>query len=173
MEIREMNIEQVDARLAAIAEEIKSADKEGLNALNAEMDAIEARKAQLNAENRASAVAAIKEHSVPVNGSDDIARVGTVSSGDESIGKLIAEAMEKVGTEGVITIDYNAFLYCRDLESVVIPEGVTTINSGSFYGCTALKSVKLPDSLSTIDTYLFGNCSALTSITSTPSVWHR
>ena len=53
----------------------------------------------------AAAVAAIKEHSVPVNGSDDIARVGTVSSGDESIGKLIAEAMEKVGTEGVITIE--------------------------------------------------------------------
>ena len=52
-----------------------------------------------------AAVAAIKEHSVPVNGSDDIARVGTVSSGDESIGQLIAEAMEKVGTEGVITIE--------------------------------------------------------------------
>lgn len=52
-----------------------------------------------------AAVAAIKEHSVPVNGSDDIARVGTVSSGDESIGKLIAEAMDKVGTEGVITIE--------------------------------------------------------------------
>ena len=41
-----------------------------------------------------AAVAAIKEHSVPVNGSADIARVGTVSSGDESIGALIAEAME-------------------------------------------------------------------------------
>ena len=52
-----------------------------------------------------AAVSAIKEHSVPVNGSDDIARVGTVSSGDESVGKLIAEAMEKVGTEGVITIE--------------------------------------------------------------------
>ncbi len=52
-----------------------------------------------------AAVAAIKEHSVPVNGSDDIARVGTVSSGDESIGALIAEAMDKVGTEGVITIE--------------------------------------------------------------------
>ena len=51
------------------------------------------------------AVAAIKEHSVPVNGSADIARVGTVSSCDESIGALIAEAMEKVGTEGVITIE--------------------------------------------------------------------
>ena len=51
------------------------------------------------------AVAAIKENSVPVNGSEDIARVGTVSSGDEAIGALIAEAMEKVGTEGVITIE--------------------------------------------------------------------
>ncbi len=52
-----------------------------------------------------AAVAAIKEHSVPVSGTADIARVGTVSSGDESIGALIAEAMEKVGTEGVITIE--------------------------------------------------------------------
>ncbi|MCD7756275.1 MAG: chaperonin GroEL [Firmicutes bacterium] len=52
-----------------------------------------------------TAVASIKEHSVPVNGSADIARVGTVSSGDESVGALIAEAMEKVGTEGVITIE--------------------------------------------------------------------
>ncbi len=53
----------------------------------------------------AEAVAAIKEHSVAINGADDIARVGAVSSGDESIGTLIAEAMEKVGTEGVITIE--------------------------------------------------------------------
>ena len=53
----------------------------------------------------AAAVEAIKEHSVAVNGIADIARVGTVSSGDESIGALIAEAMEKVGTEGVITIE--------------------------------------------------------------------
>ena len=52
-----------------------------------------------------AAVAAIKEYSVAVNGIEDIARVGTVSSGDESIGALIAEAMEKVGTEGVITIE--------------------------------------------------------------------
>ena len=52
-----------------------------------------------------AAVESIKANSVPVNGSADIARVGTVSSGDESIGALIAEAMEKVGTEGVITIE--------------------------------------------------------------------
>ena len=53
----------------------------------------------------AAAVEAIKANSVPVSDSDSIARVGTVSSGDETIGKLIAEAMEKVGKEGVITID--------------------------------------------------------------------
>ena len=52
-----------------------------------------------------AAVEAIKANSVPVNGSADIARVGTVSSGDEAIGALIAEAMDKVGTEGVITIE--------------------------------------------------------------------
>ena len=52
-----------------------------------------------------AAVAAIRKNSVPVNGSKDIARVGTVSSGDAAIGKLISQAMEKVGTEGVITIE--------------------------------------------------------------------
>ena len=51
------------------------------------------------------AVAAIKQHSETVKGSDDIARVGTVSSGDEEIGKLIAEAMEKVSASGVITVE--------------------------------------------------------------------
>ena len=52
-----------------------------------------------------AAVEAIKANSVPVSGSEDIARVGTVSSGDAAIGDLIAEAMAKVGTEGVITIE--------------------------------------------------------------------
>ena len=52
-----------------------------------------------------AAVEAIKANSVPVNGSEDIARVGAVSSGDPAIGELIAEAMKKVGTEGVITIE--------------------------------------------------------------------
>ena len=53
----------------------------------------------------AAAVEAIKSNSVPVSDSAAIARVGTVSSGDETIGKLIAEAMEKVGKEGVITVE--------------------------------------------------------------------
>ena len=52
-----------------------------------------------------TAVETIKANSEAVKGSDDIARVGTVSSGDETIGKLIAEAMEKVSTSGVITIE--------------------------------------------------------------------
>ena len=53
----------------------------------------------------AAATEAMRANSQKVNGSDDIARVGTVSSGDETIGKLIAEAMEKVGHDGVITIE--------------------------------------------------------------------
>ncbi len=52
-----------------------------------------------------AAVAAIKENSHPVNGSADIARVGAVSSGDDAIGTLIAEAMEKVSADGVITVE--------------------------------------------------------------------
>ena len=52
-----------------------------------------------------AAVEAVKAASVPVSGSKDIARVGTISSGDEVIGSLIAEAMEKVSQNGVITIE--------------------------------------------------------------------
>ena len=53
----------------------------------------------------ATAVEAIKANSEAIKGSDDIARVGAVSSGDDEIGKLIAEAMEKVTSAGVITIE--------------------------------------------------------------------
>ena len=53
----------------------------------------------------AAAVEAVKAISKPVSGSKDIARVGTISSGDEVIGSLIAEAMEKVSQNGVITIE--------------------------------------------------------------------
>ena len=52
-----------------------------------------------------AAVGAMKGISQPVSGSKDIARVGTISSGDEHIGALIAEAMEKVSQNGVITIE--------------------------------------------------------------------
>ena len=52
-----------------------------------------------------AAVAALVAHSKKVNGSADIARVGTISAGDEVIGQLIADAMEKVTADGVITIE--------------------------------------------------------------------
>ena len=52
-----------------------------------------------------AAVAEIKADSQPVSGSDDIARVGTISSSDAQIGSLIADAMEKVGQNGVITVE--------------------------------------------------------------------
>ena len=52
-----------------------------------------------------AAVAALVANSKKVNGSDDIARVGTISAGDEVIGQLIADAMEKVTADGVITIE--------------------------------------------------------------------
>jgi len=51
------------------------------------------------------AVDSIKKNSKKVKGSDDITRVASVSSGDETIGKLISEAMEKVSADGVITIE--------------------------------------------------------------------
>ncbi|MBE6979839.1 MAG: chaperonin GroEL [Ruminococcaceae bacterium] len=77
--------------------------REGLKNLSAGANPMVMRKGIEKAVD--AAVAAIKANSVPVSGSEDIARVGTVSSGDEAIGALIAEAMEKVGTEGVITIE--------------------------------------------------------------------
>ena len=77
--------------------------REGLKNLSAGANPIVMRKGIEKAVE--AAVAAIKEHSVPVSGSADIARVGTVSSGDSAFGELIAVAMDKVGTEGVITIE--------------------------------------------------------------------
>ena len=81
----------------------QSITREGLKNLSAGANPMVMRKGIEKAVD--TAVDAIKSHSVPVSGSEDIARVGTVSSGDESIGRLIAEAMEKVGTDGVITIE--------------------------------------------------------------------
>ena len=77
--------------------------REGLKNLSAGANPMVMRKGIEKAV--AAAVAAIKAASVPVSDSAAIARVGAVSSGDESIGALIAEAMEKVGTDGIITIE--------------------------------------------------------------------
>ena len=75
-----------------------------------------------------AAVAAIKAQSQKVNGTDDIARVGAVSSGDENIGKLIAEAMEKVSADGVITIEESktAETYSEVVEGMMFDRGYIT-----------------------------------------------
>ena len=77
--------------------------REGLKNLSAGANPMVMRKGIEKAV--AAAVASIRANSVPVSDSAAIARVGTVSSGDESVGALIANAMEKVGTEGIITIE--------------------------------------------------------------------
>ena len=77
--------------------------REGLKNLAAGANPIVMKKGMAKAVD--AAVASIHAQSQKVNGSDDIARVGTVSSGDAFIGKLIAEAMEKVSADGVITIE--------------------------------------------------------------------
>ena len=75
-----------------------------------------------------AAVAAIVEHSQKVSGSDDIARVATISSGDEAIGKLIAEAMEKVSADGVITLEESktAETYSEVVEGMQFDRGYIT-----------------------------------------------
>ncbi len=76
-----------------------------------------------------AAVAAIAANSQKVNGSKDIARVGTVSAGDEQVGNLIAEAMEKVTADGVITIEENkttAETYTEIVEGMQFDRGYLT-----------------------------------------------
>ncbi len=75
-----------------------------------------------------TAVESIRANSQKVNGTDDIARVGTVSSGDETIGKLIAEAMEKVSHDGVITIEESktAETYSEVVEGMMFDRGYIT-----------------------------------------------
>ena len=77
----------------------------------------------------AAAVESVKEHSQKVNGSKDIARVGTVSAGDAEIGQLIADAMEKVTADGVITIEENkttAETYTEVVEGMQFDRGYVT-----------------------------------------------
>ena len=76
----------------------------------------------------AAAVTAIKNISQPVSGSKDIARVGTISSGDELIGSLISDAMEKVSQNGVITIEESktAETYSEVVEGMQFDRGYLT-----------------------------------------------
>lgn len=72
-----------------------------------------------------AAVKSLATHSKKVSGSEDIARVGTVSSGDESVGRQIADAMEKVTADGVITIEESksAETYCEVVEGMQFDRG--------------------------------------------------
>ncbi|MDR2420811.1 MAG: chaperonin GroEL [Oscillospiraceae bacterium] len=76
----------------------------------------------------AAAVEAIRANSQPVSGSKDIARVGAVSSGQEEIGTLIAEAMEKVSRNGVITVEESktAETYSEVVEGMQFDRGYIT-----------------------------------------------
>ena len=75
-----------------------------------------------------AAVDAIRTNSQPVSGSGDIARVGAISSSDEHIGKLIAEAMEKVSQNGVITVEESktAETYSEVVEGMQFDRGYVT-----------------------------------------------
>ena len=100
--------------------------REGLKNLAAGANPVVMKKGMAKAVE--TAVEAIKANSQKVNGTDDIARVGTVSSGDEFIGKLIAEAMEKVSADGVITIEESktAETYSEVVEGMMFDRGYIT-----------------------------------------------
>ena len=100
--------------------------REGLKNLAAGANPIVMKKGMSKAVD--AAVSAIRAQSKPVNGTEDIARVGTVSSSDETIGALIAEAMEKVSADGVITIEESktAETYSEVVEGMMFDRGYIT-----------------------------------------------
>ena len=99
---------------------------EGLKNLAAGANPIVVKKGMAKAVE--AAVAEVKKQAKTVDGSKDIARVGAVSSGDEAIGKLIAEAMEKVSADGVITIEESktAETYSEVVEGMQFDRGYIT-----------------------------------------------
>ena len=99
---------------------------EGLKNLAAGANPIVVRKGMSKAVE--AAVAEVKKQAKTVDGSKDIARVGAVSSGDETIGALIADAMEKVSADGVITIEESktAETYSEVVEGMQFDRGYIT-----------------------------------------------
>ena len=100
--------------------------REGLKNLAAGANPIVVKKVMAKAVE--AAVAEVKKQAKKVDGSNDIARVGAVSSGDEEIGKLIADAMEKVSADGVITIEESktAETYSEVVEGMQFDRGYIT-----------------------------------------------
>ena len=99
---------------------------EGLKNLAAGANPIVVKKGMAKAVE--AAVAEVKKQAKTVDGSKDIARVGAVSSGDEEIGKLIADAMEKVSADGVSTIEESktADTYSEVVEGMQFDRGYIT-----------------------------------------------
>ena len=100
--------------------------REGLKNLAAGANPMVMRKGIAKATD--AAVEAIKANSKKVSGTEDIARVGAVSSGDDKIGALIAEAMEKVSADGVITVEESktAETYSEVVEGMQFDRGYIT-----------------------------------------------
>ena len=99
---------------------------EGLKNLAAGANPIVVKKGMAKAVE--AAVAEVKAQAKTVDGSKDIARVGAVSSGDDAIGQLIADAMEKVSADGVITIEESktAETYSEVVEGMQFDRGYIT-----------------------------------------------
>ena len=99
---------------------------EGLKNLAAGANPIVVKKGMAKAVE--AAVAEVKKQAKTVDGSKDIARVGAVSSGDETIGQLIADAMDKVSSDGVITIEESktAETYSEVVEGMQFDRGYIT-----------------------------------------------
>ena len=97
--------------------------REGMKNVAAGANPMIVRKGIQKAVNKA--VESLAGISKKVNGSSDIARVGAVSSADEVIGKLIADAMEKVTSDGVITVEESksADTYCEVVEGMQFDRG--------------------------------------------------
>ena len=97
--------------------------REGMKNVTAGANPMVLRKGIQKAVDRA--VESLIKNSRKVNGTEDIARVGSISAGDEVIGRLIADAMEKVSADGVITVEESksAETYCEVVEGMQFDRG--------------------------------------------------
>ena len=97
--------------------------REGMKNVTAGANPMVLRKGIQKAVDRA--IESLIKSSKKVNGTEDIARVGTISAGDEVIGHLIADAMEKVTSDGVITVEESksADTYCEVVEGMQFDRG--------------------------------------------------